>query len=24
VIHYAGPGAANAKTGISTDLEIDH
>ena len=24
VIHYAGPGAANAKTGISTDLQIDH
>ena len=24
VIHYAGPGAANATTGISTDLEIDH
>ena len=24
VIHYAGPGAANAKTAISTDLEIDH
>ena len=24
VIPYAGPGAANAKTAISTDLEIDH
>ena len=23
-IHYAGPGAANANTAISTDLEIDH
>ena len=24
VIHYAGPGSGNAKTAISTDLEIDH
>jgi isoquinoline 1-oxidoreductase alpha subunit len=24
VIHYAGPGTGNAKTAISTDLEIDH
>jgi hypothetical protein len=24
IIHFAGSGVANAKTGIPTDLDIDH